>query len=97
MSRSDFLTYSTYAALDVAIVNNNRACGIDNHECRMPEVEFRERFQPENNWAGAKHKPLKCLLSIGWHREESSSLCVCALDRDWLKFWYIVARMLQAS
>ena len=42
MSRSDFLTYSTYAALDVATDINNRDCGIGDPECFMPEMEYRE-------------------------------------------------------
>ena len=42
MSRSDFLTYSTYAALDVATDINNRDCGLTDPDCRMPEMEYRE-------------------------------------------------------
>ena len=41
MSRSDFITYSTYAALDVAVDNNNADCG-PLSECRTPEMQYRE-------------------------------------------------------
>ena len=40
MSRTDFLTYSTYAAIDVAIELNNVACG-GRRGCLMPEMEYR--------------------------------------------------------
>ena len=42
MSRSDFLTYSTYAALDVATAINNRDCRVGDTDCFMPEMEYRE-------------------------------------------------------
>ena len=42
MSRSDFLTYSTYAALDVATDINNRDCRIGDEDCFMPQMEYRE-------------------------------------------------------
>ena len=43
MSRSDFLTYATYAALDVAVDTNNADCAIVDTQCRMPEMQYRER------------------------------------------------------
>ena len=40
MSRTDFLTYSTYAAIDVAVELNNVACA-GRRGCLMPEMEYR--------------------------------------------------------
>ena len=41
MSRADFLTYSAYAAVDVAIEINNIYC-VDQPGCQMPEMEYRD-------------------------------------------------------
>ena len=41
MSRADFLTYSAYAAVDVAIEINNRECP-QQPDCQMPEMEYRQ-------------------------------------------------------
>ena len=41
MSRADFLTYSAYAAVDVAIEINNRNC-TQQPDCQMPELEYRQ-------------------------------------------------------
>ena len=41
MSRADFLTYSAYAAVDVAIEINNRECP-QQPDCQMPEMVYRQ-------------------------------------------------------
>ena len=48
MSRSDFLTYATYAALDVATAINNRDCGgISDADCFMPEMQYRDTLSQD--------------------------------------------------
>merc|ERR1712241_517157 len=43
MSRADFLTYSAYAAVDVAIEINNRECP-QQPDCQMPEMVYSWKY-----------------------------------------------------